>query len=532
MSNINKLGNGIGLIYIEDLDGNVASSIPNNSLGARQAKQHALVSSPVGYTISAQGSVQFVSIGSNQNITSLQIDTVEQFDITSPIAVSIGAEADAATALANAINAYVPTSGPNYKAEAIGDTVFLQAPASSGADVNGDAVVLTIGAPPDHTIVINNIDGGSTGDELISTVTGYKYYLNPTANAVEGDVASIGTEEISRYIINRGTHQQIPSVTQQVAGEGLTDLERYSQLQVLEVDASGATDLKTINGDFAIHDIIILKNTSAFTITLQDVVSGNLRMDPDSFAMINDDYVIWFQYVNDPVDGLVWREIYRKPTTLGVDSVTDIELSDNAVDTLALQNLSVTTAKIALGAITNALMATDSVDTINILNDAVTTPKIIDLAVTAAKLAVNSVTTDKINALAVTEPKIADGAVSLDKVVAALKTDRIVVPVSFETGELGTIKVKMPACTVTDIYVSIAKDIENSDDATVVPKDHVGGIMADGTVDLPAGAPIGNDNSSTPTANNTFADGEYMWLETLKATPGGKAVVTICYTLT
>jgi hypothetical protein len=529
MNTISKLGSGIGILYIEDLDGNIISSISNDSDGARQVKSHALTSSPVGYTISGKGSLRVVSILAAGTLINLTIDGVDQLE-ASTVPLAISGETQAAIDIAEAINSFIPSSGPNYTATAVETEVKITAPTSSGADVNGDVIAVSSTIGVNFVTDIENIDGGSTGDELISTITGAKYYLNPTTEAIAGDVGSPGTEEISEFIINRGTQAQIPILSQNIAAESLANLKRYSQIQVVEVGSSIANNLKTIEGDFAIHDIIIVKNVSAFTITIQDELSGNLRTDPDSFAMINDDYVIWFMYMDDPTDGLIWREIYRKPTTLAAGSVTNTELDDLSVSTAKVQALAITEAKIALGVITNALMASNAIGTVNIIDGAVTTVKILDLAISTAKIALLAVGTAQIADLAITEAKIADGAVTISKVSTQLKQGRVVVPISWETDELGLFEIKMPACTVTEIFLSITKDIAGTDAATFVPKDDSGTIMADGTIDLPALAPIGNNDTSTPTANNVFTDGQSMGLETLKATPGGKAVLTICYT--
>jgi hypothetical protein len=532
MSNINYLGIGVGLLYIEDLAGFVVSSIPNDSNGVRQVKDHALVSSPIGYTISANGSVEFNTIGIADFINDLTIDTVSQFDRNEPIPIDVGQEALAATNLAIAINSFTPASGPNYKAVAVGKKVFLQAPKSAGETVNGDVVLITVGIPASQTITEVDVDGGSTGEGLISTVTGYKYYLNPTTDAINGDIASPGTEEISEFIIGRGTQQQIPSITQQIALESLVDLDRYSQIQVLEMEAAGVTGLKTITGNFATHDILIVKNTSSFVTTLKEESDGNIKLSGGlDFAMVNDDYLIWLIYVDDPTDGLVWRELYRNPLTIGADSITDVELANLSVGTPELKDLSVTAIKIALNTITQAQMGLLSVGTPELIDSSVTTIKLDDLSVTQAKLALLSVGTAQLIDGSVTEDKLANGSVTTDKLSADYKKGSFTMPISWETGELGIVKRKIPYdMTVDSIFLSVSKGIEATDDATVIFKNNAGTSMTGAQIDVPAGDPVGNDFTSTPSANNTFIADEVMQFETLKPNPGGKAVVTVCYT--
>jgi len=529
--NINELGNGIGLLYATTLDGEfVIPGIPNDVFGVETIKRHAQTRSPIGYTISAQGSIQIDQIALDQILTNITINGVNQVP-TSTIALTAFDEDIAATDIANAVNLFTPVSGVNYQAVAVGDTVYFQAPQSSGESVNGDVIVMTTTDAPNITLNITNIEGGSTGEGLISQINGAKYYLNSTNSATIGSL--VGAEEISRYVIARGTESQIPTVTQQIASQSVTDLERYGQIQVLELGSSGVSDLDSINGDFAIHDILIIRNKSAFTVTLNDlsVNAGNLKINPTTFGLIDDSYVIWMQYVEDSVDGLVWKEIYRNPITLGVNAVTDVELADNSVDTLAIQNLATTTSKIANGAITAPKMAVDAVLTPSIFNLAVTTEKINDLAVTSDKIALNAVDTPQINDEAVTTPKIADGSITLDKLSVNSKTESFTMPISWEIDEQGIVKRKMPHDgIVTEIFLSVSKGVEATDDATVIFKNDAGTAMTAGQIDVPAGDPIGNDFTSTPSANNVFSAGEAMQFETIKTNPGGKAVVTVCYT--
>ena len=531
MNNINELGNGVGLLYVKDLSGDlVIPGIPNTPSNVRTIKQHALVSSPVGYTISAKGSIEFTNIGIHDIITDFQINAVTQFDIHTPISIEVGFETTAALNLANAINSYIPNTGVNYTAIAIGKKVYFQAPSSAGGDVNGDVVAITVGLPALQTITIENINDGSTGEGLKSTITGYSYFLNATTDAIVGSTVEPGIEEISKYIINRGTHQQIPLLSQQIASTSVVNVDRFSQIQVLELGASGITDLDNITGDFAIHDILIIKNMSAFAITVNDlsINTGNIKINPTTFSMVNDNYIMWLMYVEDPTDGLVWQEICRVPRTVDANSITDVELANLSVGTSELKDLNVTTAKIALLAITNSLMAVNSVGTLEIIDLNVTTAKIDDLAITSAKLALLAVGTAQLADLAITSVKIASNAVSLDKLSTDLQTEIVTAFCSFETGYKGQVKIEVPyACNVIKVSAAVIKAIEATDDATIIPKNHAGTAMTTGQIDLTAAAPVGNVFTSSPSGNNSLAANENIILELSKITDGGVALVTL-----
>tara|TARA_R110000751_G_scaffold92531_1_gene181063 strand:+ start:440 stop:2053 length:1614 start_codon:yes stop_codon:yes gene_type:complete len=530
---IDKLGNGVGLLYITDITESdyISAGITNNSAGVEIVKRHALTRSAVGFPIQAQGSFTFDSlVAPGKTILDVTVNGISQ--IESSINLTFGQSIqEAAFELSNAINDYIATSGVNYTAYVEDATVFLVDSTSSGSSVNGDVIAYSDAGAGTMTTTLVDIAGGSDGGELISSVNGAKYFLNPTVNAVIGNIASPGTEEISKFVINRGLQSQIPVLTQQIASSVVSSLDRTTQLQVLDLGAPGNTDLNSISGDFAINDILIVKNTSAFTITMKDLslVPGNLKLSPTNFIMLNDDHIIHLMYVDDATDGLVWKEICRTPMTLGSDTVTDVELADLSVDTAAIQALAVTTAKIALNAITQAQMGTLSVGTPELIDLAVNQAKLALLSVGRPQMILNSVDATIIEDNAVTTAKILNANVTLEKLESSLKTELIVVPVSFEEAAvMGLIKVTIPYdCDVTSINVAVTKLIEATDDATIIPKDQSGTAMTAGQIDLTASAPLGNIFPSTPTGFNSFLAGEVLSLETSKSTVGGSALVSL-----
>ena len=107
-------------------------------------------------------------------------------------------------------------------------------------------------------------------------------------------------------------------------------------------------------------------------------------------------------------------------------------------------------------------------------------------------------------------------------------SDVITLDVSFETGEVGDFKVKLPyACTVTEIYAYAYKAIAATDNGTIVPKDNGGTTMTGGTITFTASDARGTAYTSTPSANNAFTAGQLLTLTTAKATAGGKVLVSV-----
>jgi len=530
-TNISDFGNGVGLLYITENDGTtfLSPGISNDKEGVNIVKNDALTKAPIAYEISAKGKFRINILGVADSVFLLTINGVSQ--ITNTVVFPLGTTREEAIELVAAeVNSTIPISGANYQAIASGANLILQAPSSFGDSVNGDVVAVNpFGAG--NSWVTEDVSGGSNGNGKLSSVNGARYFMDSQPSAAVSVISS-NAIEITDYVVMRGVQSQHVVHQQNIASKAISNLERYDRFSVLELGTSGVTDLDSITGDFAKNDILILSNKSPFAITVKDIslTSGNIKINPESFEMIDDNYVLWVQYQEDDVDGLVWREIYRNPTTLAANSVTDVELANLSVGTPEIKDLAVTTAKMALASVDDTILAANSVIESKISNNAVTESKIIDNAVTENKIQDDAVTESKIVDGAVTNDKLAAGSISIDKLDATLNKDQVVVPISWETGEQGLFSVKMPACTVNDIFISVNKEISAGDDATFLPKNDAGTVMSNGTIDLPASTPFGNNFTSSPTGDSSFAEGETMKFETSKTTPGGKGIVTVTYT--
>lgn len=118
------------------------------------------------------------------------------------------------------------------------------------------------------------------------------------------------------------------------------------------------------------------------------------------------------------------------------------------------------------------------------------------------------------------------GAITASALDTALKTEVLTVPISWETGGIGTFLIKMPyACTITDIYICVTTTIEATDNATVDFKDHSTASMYAPT--FSAGDTIGTVLTSAVAADNAFTAGQLLRIETSKTTPGGTALATL-----
>ena len=173
-----------------------------------------------------------------------------------------------------------------------------------------------------------------------------------------------------------------------------------------------------------------------------------------------------------------------------------------------------------------------AISTAKIDNLAVTTAKIDNLAVTAAKIAANTITAVQIAPGTITATEIATRVIDTTLLTPNLTLRTIIFPVSFETGEVGDFKIMMgEAGTLDVIYAYAYKAIAATDNATIVPKNNAGTTMATGTITFTASDARGTAYTVNPSTNNTFIAGDILTFTCAKATVGGRAMLSLDYTI-
>ncbi len=186
-------------------------------------------------------------------------------------------------------------------------------------------------------------------------------------------------------------------------------------------------------------------------------------------------------------------------------SVTTPKIDDSAVTTAKINNSAVTTSKINNLAVTTAKINNSAVTTAKIADSNVTTAKIADSNVTTAKIADSNVTTAKINNAAVTNDKLADNSVSLAKmqdnsVDTPELVDNAVTTSKITDANVTTSKINNLAVTTAKLADDAVTTVKVIDDAITEPKlaaDSVtnrqiadgsisGAKITDGTLDIQA----------------------------------------------
>lgn len=189
-------------------------------------------------------------------------------------------------------------------------------------------------------------------------------------------------------------------------------------------------------------------------------------------------------------------------------------LTDGGPGTFSVQRFR---AQGGLQTIDGAEIANDTITANQIGAGAVGNSELDNGAVDNAKLANNAI--DTIN--------IINSAVNADKLSTAASSEIIILPVSFESGEIGTYQMEMNyKCTVLKVISRVSLAIEATDDATI-QMESTSGVMASALITHTAAAAFGDEKVVGPTSNNTVDAGEVIKATTAKATVGGKAILVI-----
>ena len=157
----------------------------------------------------------------------------------------------------------------------------------------------------------------------------------------------------------------------------------------------------------------------------------------------------------------------------------------------------------------------------------------------ALTIANNAVTTVKILDGNVTGPKIPNDTINVDHTVAALRRKLQTADISFESGEVGAYKIRVPwDCTLDFAYSYVTKAIAATDNGTITFKDNAGTVMdtgagaGTGIITYTASTARDSATSITFTGTNTFSAGELLTIESTKTTAGGKVLLSLRFSLT
>ena len=562
------LANGTGLLYVVDPNNTnqIVFSIPNDDQGARSVMGLGQQSANIGANIAAYGVIRITAVTGTGNVTAVTVNGVNQTTKGGSIPFTVATSTSAlATLIAAGINNDVPSSGLNYTSYAIGDLVYVVAPASAGPVPNGYTLTITISA--NATATVTDIANGTAAyTNSWNSNFGYRFFIDANSSAVEGVISGTATE-ISDFVITKGLNSGLP-ISSYTISSGSIAITRPSSIQYILVDTEGGAgtdDLDYINPyNNASGDIIMVIGVNASrVVTLTN--SGNIATQgAASFSTGN-----YANVITLALSGSTWYEVSssqsRVPTasqfrtasfpllsTSGYGSAA-LTATDNTVVTALISNTNkqkiVVTGVVSLatGNYEIPISTTSAIagDTFEIEYNAQVTVGSYAVIIGGVTLTAADALSGGIVVMAyysgsawqytmyknyndgakVQSADIATSAVTVAKVETNLKYEMIVVPVSFTNPAENRIRWAYPG-TVVGITAYSTSLI--GDDSTITPKNTSGTIMGSGTLTFSNGDPVNTGITSTPSTNNTFVEGDYFSLLTQTSTLGsGTALVTV-----
>ena len=475
---IQDIGNGLGYIYVTSPDGHIQYTYENTPDNVRKVKLDGVRAASIGGNRSSTSIITVGTPTGNGAITAITIGVDNAIDIAVPIfyIAEITAE-DLALLIVDRINNYsLGSLKTKYSAIRVGATLYIIADTTLGV-INNTVPSLVNTGNWTYTVV-QEFGGGSSMSEIWDESFGYNFYLDADYGATQcsgGGVATVSSIlnaiNITAYIVNIGLQASLPKTLVTLANNVLVS-DRKSLVSIVYITGESAAndELDSIALKGSVEgDRIILTGKNNITIRSG---FGNIELQTSTYLVTGTSFLCLIYSSSTGT----WFELGRSV----------MEVSDNGI----------------------------------------TTVKILDLAVTTTKINDLAVTTTKINDLAVTTTKINDLAVTTAKVETTLKTDLILVPISWDSNRIGDHKIIIPfPCTINKVDVYSDGLIAGVDDANANFKNNA--LLSMGVITFNAGDNIGTGYSFTPTTNNTFTAGQVLTITTTKPTPGGNAKASI-----
>jgi len=578
---LNDIGNGLGYIYVtkpiasagSPLATEIVDVLDNTLDGVRTAKTLGLQGSSLAANRVSTGIITIdapTGVGSITSITSFSGTNL--IDIATPITYT-GARTASSMAedIASAINAYYKTADENFTATTIGNVLYLFGSPYT-TQQNGSVTITSTGFLTYTEDQI--VSGGSDNTNIFDDSFGYQFFLDADY-ASGGCCSGAGTAtvndisksyEITNYIVTNGLNGMIPSQTVSMSNDtGLYN--RQGALTKIDLQGEGGADddlnsLVSINP--AISDRVIIYS-SANDITVYDG-TGNIELKTSTHIVSKSSFIELIY-----LDNGNWTEINRSDQVIG--STADFRTAGYGM----FSNEDFATAIVGSGGTINFTPNVDAKwqkltgvvsigsnqvygfagtpidgDEFWLEYDASTVVGAFTLTIFGVTLTANQALNGGLifysrylNGAWYTHvlPNLNDGntytfqsatefykdaSVTVQKVETTLKTEVLSRQISFESNEVGDMKMYMgyPG-TVEYLWFVVDKDLAATDNGTIVPKNDAGTAMTSGTVTATASSTISTSFTATPTANNTFVAGDILTFTTAKTTKGGKGTLYV-----
>jgi hypothetical protein len=267
-------------------------------------------SAALGANVAASGKITIDAVSGTGNITDVLVSGISQ--ISGPINVSGETAQTLAVLIANDINSTSPASGLEYTATALNNEVYVFAPPASGSDANGNALIVSNDDPGNIQTTEIAFAGGSSSNSVYDENHGYRFYLNPDVNAVDGDLT--GATEITNEIIPANGNSTIKQQDYAIQN-GSVNPERIGSITSLLVDTEAsvaADDLDIINSNkFADGDIVILRGTASSRVVSISGTGNIVTSGAFQTGGREDSIILQYYASTEDVVSPTWYEIAR-----------------------------------------------------------------------------------------------------------------------------------------------------------------------------------------------------------------------------
>jgi hypothetical protein len=572
---ISDLANGLGYVYVTDVSSSILEAYENNAESARLIKLKGVESSAVGGNRVATAIVTIDAPTNNGSITAITIGGINAINTASPITYTGATTAVAlATLIETAINGYsTGTTSQDFTCQRVDAQIYILSNAASGTTYNGQTPVLTNTGNFTYTVDQDMI-GGSSTSTAYDGAYGYRFYLDADYGSTEcsgGGTALVDSTanaiEITDYIVNKGLQGNIPVKTATIASNAVIGT-RSASISYLSLTGEGAADddLDTIllEGTNTGDILVLYSATNAITL----LATGNINLittKGTSYEVqgVNIMSLIflggeWFEFIRNGNFitttanyrtngyGIFALEDYNSAAVGTGGTVTYVANTDEKGQKLtgsstllgnqayALDNTAEDgdeffleyDASVTLGAFTLTIFGI-SVSADQALNGGLIFYARFLGGVWYSHVYPNLNEGNTYPYTAATS-FYANSSVTAAKVSTNLKTEVLSRQISFETSEVGDMKMYMGySGTVEYLHFTVDKAIAATDDGTIVPKNNGGVAMTDGTITVTASSAIATGFTATPTANNTFVAGDLLTFTTAKTTKGGTGTLYI-----
>lgn len=565
---ISDYGNGLGYLYVVDQAGTgILATVPNSLPGARTLREIADRNGPLAGGRAAVGTLTITGCASVGAVTSISIGGVNQ--LAAAVNCATNTPSVLAAQLVAAINAYAPPAPGDwdYTASNIGAVITIMAPTAAGSSVNGLPIVVAVTSGTITFVVTDLVNGSDIGGTFDQSL-GVRFYMDADygPSGIPGSVPATQTSityaiEITKYITLRGMEGGNDVQTIVLSSGAALGISRKSATTMVMLDTEGAAASDNLifidTTDFIEGDLLVLRGVDSsrvVTVVSSTGINENISTSlAASFALDSQTAVLIVYFSNDPTDGAFFYEATRTNSQVSIPTQANIRAAGVP---MGVQGVTTTTLTAGGGSLlitagvskqtqyyTGSATLAASWSITFATSGAMDGDEIEAYYYATLVLAGNTVT---IGGYSLTDDQALGGGLMVygkfdatnnvwrTQLIAAPVISQygmfetIVVPVSFETGFLGSNKIRMGfKGNVVAIDAAVVFLIEATDNATITPNINAVNITG-GLVTLTGGTGNGGTfSNAAPMTVNSFLAGDYIDLLGAKVTAGGSALVTL-----